>query len=91
MFFAYPLPETPAPIPHLVATLRSTCHTLSNVYIRFPTLAHFREKKIVAMTYESTLIYVAPFDGDVCLKNFASEAMYKIFVLFKFVGIYTLI
>jgi hypothetical protein len=45
MFFAYPLPETPAPIPHLVATLRSTCHTLSIVYIRFPVLAHFREKK----------------------------------------------
>jgi hypothetical protein len=57
MFFADPLPEAPAPIPHLVATLRSTCHTLSNVYIRFPVLAHFREKKIVAMTYESTLVY----------------------------------
>jgi hypothetical protein len=28
-----------------VATLRSTCHTLSNVYIRFPVLVHFREKK----------------------------------------------
>jgi hypothetical protein len=39
-----------------MATLRSTCHTLSNVYIRFPVLAHFREKKIVAMTYESTLV-----------------------------------
>jgi hypothetical protein len=57
MFFAYPLPETPAPIPHLVATLRSTCHTLSNVYITISSVGAFsREKKIVAMTYESTLV-----------------------------------